>query len=291
MKSSTIYYFSGTGNTKKVVQMLQNHLIANEISTELICIEKDFDPTEFSGEDSSRLLGIAYPIYSFGTPLNIERFVQRLPIAKGTKVFLLKTGADYISVNHHASANIIRILQEKGYDIFYDRIIVMPSNWLFGYSDGLNQQLVKCANDKTEHMCGELIKGIGRLYSPGPVIRGFAATMANLEGSYGASSFGRSLRVNDKCNKCGLCLKNCPVGNISENTTYYFGENCLFCMRCIYNCPQNAIHSKGYQFCILKKGYNLDKSLKNESDSEKIVTAKTRGYFKHFYKYLIDVSL
>ncbi|MBY6828977.1 4Fe-4S binding protein, partial [Clostridium botulinum] len=42
--------------------------------------------------------------------------------------------------------------------------------------------------------------------------------------------------------KCGMCVRNCPKGNIVfENGGVVFHSNCILCLRCIYICPSNAI--------------------------------------------------
>jgi len=44
-----------------------------------------------------------------------------------------------------------------------------------------------------------------------------------------------------KCVKCGICVKQCPNGNISfENGTITFGRGCAACSRCMHICPKNA---------------------------------------------------
>lgn len=52
--------------------------------------------------------------------------------------------------------------------------------------------------------------------------------------------------ANEKCNKCGICSKVCPVNNIKMvNQKPEFQHNCQRCMACIQYCPSNAISFKG----------------------------------------------
>jgi len=47
--------------------------------------------------------------------------------------------------------------------------------------------------------------------------------------------------VSSKCNGCGICVKNCPVGAISDSNPKQLNKNeCISCMRCIKVCPQKA---------------------------------------------------
>lgn len=48
-------------------------------------------------------------------------------------------------------------------------------------------------------------------------------------------------QANQKCNQCGLCSVQCPVGAIpKDNPTVTDQSNCISCMRCVSICPQNA---------------------------------------------------
>ncbi|MEG1956096.1 MAG: 4Fe-4S binding protein [Lachnospiraceae bacterium] len=48
-------------------------------------------------------------------------------------------------------------------------------------------------------------------------------------------------KANKKCNNCGLCQQNCPVGAIpKEHPAYTDEEKCISCMRCVSICPTQA---------------------------------------------------
>lgn len=48
-------------------------------------------------------------------------------------------------------------------------------------------------------------------------------------------------QVSENCEKCGLCVKECPVQAISlENPQVTDAEKCISCMRCVSICPVHA---------------------------------------------------
>lgn len=295
MKSILICYFSGTGNTEKISCLLRDELERNSCTVTLVSVESLLESPEsehIKNLQNFDLIGIGYPIYGFGTPRIIHRLVEQFSDGAGKSIFLFKTGADFISINHNASTELIEELEDRNFTVFYDRIIVMNSNWIISYNDRISKQLYLCAENKVKHMCGEILEQKVRRYRTGTFLKGLSLGISHLEKNYGSAYFGKSLRVNNSCNNCGVCVKRCPGKNIQfENDKPVFGDNCLWCMRCIYSCPQKAIVSKGMNFCIIKEGYNLDRILNDDNIDSNFITGETGGYFKHLYRYLSDESL
>jgi ferredoxin len=52
----------------------------------------------------------------------------------------------------------------------------------------------------------------------------------------------RKKKVTDRCTICNICVKLCPVDNITmDENGIKFGDKCEYCFGCIQFCPQNAI--------------------------------------------------
>lgn|GEM_PF-5054095 len=50
--------------------------------------------------------------------------------------------------------------------------------------------------------------------------------------------------VDDKCNKCGVCITVCPAKNIIIDGAVNFADKCEACFACLHLCPQNALRIK-----------------------------------------------
>lgn len=46
--------------------------------------------------------------------------------------------------------------------------------------------------------------------------------------------------TSDKCNYCGICAKDCPVGIIDPEDEHKIGNGCIVCTACVKFCPQKA---------------------------------------------------
>lgn len=289
-----IFYFSGTGNTKAVCGMLMNELNVNHgCQTECINIESEASMNPIPDISPEELIGIAYPTYGFGCPSNMIRFVKGLSgsLHQEQKVFLLQTAGDFIRVNHWAGNKILRILSDAGIHVVYERIIVMPSNFFIRYDDRFNQQLYKTALLKTNHMANELLAGIERHPKPGTLGKHITNLVNHGEEQCGARLFGMSLRAGTECDRCGVCVRNCPTGNPKMTVSgVRFTGKCLMCMRCVYTCHKHCITSTVLNRVILKDGYNLNTCIDTPQPDPPFVDDSTKGFYGHFNKYLKNIE-
>lgn len=158
-----IAVFSGTGNTAYVTELLAKELHRLGATVEIHRIDShdfhndhpfsvDFDPRNYD------LVGIGHPVLGFGpTPL-VLRFARAIPKGRG-RMFVFKSAADNHRINNAASEELIRILEDKGYDIFHDFLYLMPCNWLISYERRFNLQIIDKAKEKAAYHARELMKG------------------------------------------------------------------------------------------------------------------------------------
>ena len=53
----------------------------------------------------------------------------------------------------------------------------------------------------------------------------------------------RPFRATDSCTSCGLCARECPMGNITigSDGRPSWGDDCALCLGCYNRCPSHAV--------------------------------------------------
>ena len=89
--------------------------------------------------------------------------------------------------------------------------------------------------------------------------------IAHLKGLFGqrlwfyrkTTGYTDKLKISAACVGCGLCSRECPMGNIRiEENRAVAGDRCTMCYRCISLCPKQAITLLGdevYEQCRYEK--------------------------------------
>lgn len=286
-KSVGIFYFSGTGNTEIVA-----HLLAKEfeksIPVELVKIEDILNGNTQVEPEKYDIIGIGYPVHALNAPKIIFDFIGELP-AGDRRMFLFKTSADTF-MRGGPTVMVRDKVTQKGYTVFYEGLVVMPSNVLVQYNDNLVKQLYNTAVKKAARMVDDILSGTVHLQEDGILSQMFAFFFSGLEWM-GAPFIGKDLKVSSSCNLCNECVRICPTNNIHRiNDTITFGWKCIVCLRCVYRCPQGAIEPRLYRFFVLKGGYSIQEIIDNPDIKGDYISQDTKGYFKRFYDYITEVE-
>lgn len=288
MKSAVIYYFSGTGNTELVADMFKEEFLKHEYNIDIIKIEDVLKNNLTIDINKYDLIGIGSQVIGYGTPSIVYKFIKRLPEVKDKKVFIFRTAGGAAPINYNVSKSIIRRLRKKGYDVFYERIFSIGSNWVVKFNDNVVKELYEATRKKVSIMCDEVMRGEKRILKTSlglKILMEFVAFISrpcfNL--------LGKDLAVNKSCVNCSLCINNCPTQNIySKNGKIKFKLKCNCCMRCIYSCRKNAISFRLVKFFAIPGGYNIKKTLEKPyvSDGE-----KNEDIPSFFHNYVNDNNL
>ncbi|MBN1981999.1 MAG: EFR1 family ferrodoxin [Chitinivibrionales bacterium] len=284
MKKIVIYYFSGTGNTEYVVQLLCDQFTKLGDICMLLRMEDVLKESKAIDAAEYDFTGICYPVHAFDAPQIVYDFIARLPKPNGTRrAFILKCPGDPI-LNAGSTTKIRRTLKNRGYAVFHESIAVMPANVVIQFNDDFKRALYGAVYRKTAIWAGEIIAGKRRL-QPNNVILDIVTALFSAGEKRGCRQWGKKMKVSERCTMCRKCVALCPAGNITaENGAIHFNGTCNFCLRCIYRCPERAIKFPLLEtFIVLRQGYSPP------AFNERIVEEKRialRGYFKHYQRYL-----
>lgn len=142
--------------------------------------------------------------------------------------------------------------------MIYEKMLVMPSNFMIGFDESLCAMVLHATPVVVDKVVLNIMAGAQHRTTPYGIDR-IASKLGSFQ-KLGGKYFGRHLKVSDSCIDCGWCVKCCPRNNIKMNNgKHSFGEDCVICMRCIYGCPQKAIEPGFGKFMVLPDGFNLAK--------------------------------
>lgn len=253
-KSLYIYYISGTGNAKLASEWIEDEFKIKGLKTLVQKIDRH-EEVIMPQPDENSLIGFAFPTHGFNPAPIMVRFIAGFPSGLGKNVFLLNTRAGMklsklYTPGYSGMALILPafILWLKGYRCIGFRPVDLPSNWI-PLHPGLRKKVIDSIIQRCEpivrRFAGKMLEGkkeFRGLYSlPVDIISGPVAFLYYIGGRFFLS---KTFIASYKCNKCGLCIKECPTGSIRliQNRPYW-NLTCESCMRCMNICPQNAIEA------------------------------------------------
>lgn len=284
MKSAAIYYFSGTGNTEIIANMILDEFKKNQYTVDMFRIEDVSKNSLETGMQKYDLIGIGSPVIGYSTPNLVRNFIRMLPEGINKKVFIFRTAGGVAPINYNASKSVMRMLTRRGYDVFYERVFSISSNWIVKFDDDIILKLHEAAKRKTGLMSREVIGGEKRIYKTG-LFRRFLMEFVGKCTPVFFRLVGKDLTVNESCIHCGICIKNCPAENIYEKyNKIKFKMSCNSCMRCVYSCPKNAIKYKFLQFFPVAGGYNICETLKQPCICNETPKRPAPPFFKDYVK-------
>lgn len=238
-----LYYFSGTGNTKWVADKFRDGFKSYDIDLHLISIES----IEQINIKSYAFVIIGSPVYAEVQPKIVDDFLNRLPkIENRIRTIVYSTqGAKSAA----ATSIISRKLEQKGYNVVIQSNIRMPNNYYFSVGKRRTQseqkEMLEDAKEKVSVLTKCFIDN-KQMREQSSLFRIFVGKISGKTFKNKIPKLSKNITSTKECMKCGLCLRNCPKGNITfENSHAVFHSKCILCLRCIYICPINAIRYKG----------------------------------------------
>ncbi len=231
-----IIYFTGTGNSKYIADILAKQLDDTVL-----------DATAFirSGEhpsfESEKPYVFVSPVYAWRLPRVLVEWIGKCTFGGNKKVYFVIDCGDSIG----AAGNYAEKLAARcGFEYMGTAEIVMPENYLVMFTPTAKEDdgaIISAAAEHTVALCEKIsaeavldkirITFVGRLCSDivNPMFYTFYI---------GAKKF----YATDECIGCGKCVSTCMLNNIMlKNGKPVWGKDCTHCMACICKCPTEAI--------------------------------------------------
>jgi Pyruvate/2-oxoacid:ferredoxin oxidoreductase delta subunit len=227
-----ILCFSATGNSLYV---------ARRIGGEILPVARLQKEGVYEIADAE--VGIVCPVYGFTAPYFLREYLAKTVI-KAEYVFVVMT---FGNISMNALDSMRKILKKQGVTPDYANEIRMTDNYLPLFEMIREAQKGKCA--KAEPHIDAVVRDIRerRRFTPRHnVFEGLFSFLSSVfwENRKAMARRDRNFTVDDACNRCGRCRKECPLDNIASGETGkpLWKGRCAFCLACIHRCPAHAIH-------------------------------------------------
>lgn len=272
--------FSQTGTTMKVAGKISEGLMSSGMTVTFHSITND-PPPDIQQFDA---IGIGCPVYVFRPPFPVLDYLKSMPDLKKKWFF---TFVMY-GTNPGAGGNIIRqhmkskhaidagYLSTRGADYF---IGYLRRGYLFssGYPGDFELQTATEFGVKVAHRINNGHPA-PEPYDP-PTHFMYAIERASMNRMNARIYLSRSFRVGKECDGCGICIRKCPVHNLTEGKDKrpVWGNNCILCATCEYKCPQDAIRSP-YDWAMNAPflNYNVKKAMNDHTPFARVKFEKGR---------------
>lgn len=235
--ATTIYYFTGTGNSLSIAKLLSEKIE----DCELVPIAKIWE--EDNLKSTNEKVGFVFPLYWSGLPKIVYDFVNKIDLEETNYLFTVITSAG--DITEFPLQQLQLILKQKEKKLNAGIYITMPNNYIIGYdvnSEERQKQFFKRAlsqielfskviKDRSENLDQEVFKK--------DVTR---AEKFNYKFRKNVNESDKSFSVEDNCSSCGICEQVCPVNNIKiiEGKPEW-QHKCQQCLACINFCPEKSI--------------------------------------------------
>lgn len=231
-----IIYFSGTGNSKYVADMLGKKLDDQVVdATKMI-------KNKIKGEfESKRPFVFVSPNYTGQLPRVFKKFIKE-SVFKGNKsVYFMVTCGVNIGNIQNSLVSLCKYI-----DLEYRGVleVVMPENYIAMYpvpNEQESKEIMKKAIPVIEKGIDVIKKGDDLDQRKISIIDNIKSNISN-NLFYTFNVKTKKFRVKDTCISCGKCASVCLLNNIElVDRLPKWGNDCTHCMACISYCPTEAI--------------------------------------------------
>lgn len=217
--------FSPTGGTKKVADVLCEHLSANFEMVDLSDSKYNFSNISISSKD---IAVIAVPSYGGRVPEVVNSRISQIA-GNGCKTIII--GVYGNRAFEDTLVELYDIAQSSGFQIIAAIAAVAEHSIARQYAAGRPD----ISDEKEIDIFAEkILDKLNRQKYSSPNLPGNRPYKKRGNG-------GLIPKVSKDCTQCGLCAEKCPVQAIDKHCPNMTdSQKCISCMHCVQICPKNA---------------------------------------------------
>lgn len=232
---TTIFYYSGTGNS-----LWTSRLLARELGdTELVSMI-NWDKQRFVID--ADVIGLVFPVHIWGVPKRVLEFLEYLEDMYPEYIFAVAVNAGQVS---NTLVQLHKVMKSRGMVLSSGWSVVLPSNYIpWGGPGSIMKQkeLFKEARTKIAAIAPKIGQRIEMPVEKGPLWQRIVFTWLYHLSFPHVPELDKNFWVDERCNQCGLCVQLCPAKNITIHDEKLVWQNhCEQCLACIQWCPQEAL--------------------------------------------------
>jgi flavodoxin/NAD-dependent dihydropyrimidine dehydrogenase PreA subunit len=241
---AVVVFFSQTGNTRKVVEVIADTFQVEGHSAKTIPL-KDAAPGDLLNID---LLGFGTPCFSSKTPQPVMDFINAIPSMINQKVFVFATCS---GAPGRVLLDMGNSLREKEANVIGEALfrgeVHHPAPSVSGRFTGRPNAEDLIQAESFARAVSAQITSDGSVTAPEkytPLIK-HRWDFYEILGSVISDSTLRFFTPEPKlvmgnCDQCGWCMQECPIQNIKMEPYPVLGRDCIRCYRCYNGCPSRA---------------------------------------------------
>lgn len=241
----TLFYFSQTGNTKKISNIIAQTFENAGHKVHNVKL-KDVKIDELLSSD---VLGIGCPTFESHAPEPVKEFIKSLPKLKNKNSFVFATGG---GASGNVLSDLTKLLVKKGANVlgqfFSLGMVSHPAPCLHGKSPNRpNEDDLYKARNFTSNIINLLkCKSEESMEIGKRIVLKRDMGFYKLVGVIGSSNELIKLLMpkpksdQNNCKQCNLCAKECPMEAISISSFPEINGKCIRCYRCMNVCPNSV---------------------------------------------------
>ncbi|MGI6120570.1 MAG: hypothetical protein ACOYIB_08425 [Desulfosporosinus sp.] len=163
IKAVKIVFFSGTGGVKRIAEAFKLELLKRGLEVSLNNLDYFLNNSNNQYKENTPLedfVILIFPLHAFDAPNPIYDWIRHNQAEQQRIAVISVSGGGEIWPNTGCRNNCCKELEQRGFKVVYERMMCMPSNWVFPNNDHVAMWLIKVIPKKVSKIVDHLLSGI-----------------------------------------------------------------------------------------------------------------------------------